>query len=85
MKNQLLNIKAAILYLLIFQADEEQVTLGNWETINKWLQDNDFPTDPVYDNEGIPQITWKETFFDCETFYELIEYNPNHELLTYNP
>ena len=79
MKTQLLNIKAALLYLLYFQITEASESDEQEDDINKiadQLFDMDYPApgDVIFDNDGIPQIQWPDNF-NCQEFYDLIDYN----------
>jgi hypothetical protein len=98
MKTQLLNIKAAIFYLAIFQNDEflesikdeflanaqREATQQENETMKAWLTQNHYPSEPLYDNEGIPIITWPDNF-NCQEFYEMINYDAHYLTPGYTP
>lgn len=87
MKEQLNDIKAAILFLKFFQIQEKlennedlnQETLDSKVHIFQTLSRQGYIQKGIhFDTEGIPQnIPWQNPNFDCKAVYEHIGYNPN--------
>ena len=84
------DIRAAILYLIFFQVQEnlieddsqESIALKcSWEISTLVQMGYPDPTTIVYDNEGIPQINWQNpntSTPEILALYEHMDWDPNY-------
>jgi hypothetical protein len=73
-----LDIKVALILLAIYQNGELEFPSDHRHQ-NLLLQLREIGpfNDPIiFDNEGIPQIPFETSLFNCQAFYESIDYNP---------
>lgn len=85
-KSFVTDIRALLLYLRLYQLEESD-NLNNTARISIYerLTDMDYPKDPTFDNEGIPQIVFEfipGIFLSQEQwikkFYEAINWDPDY-------